>query len=202
MYSQSDEELHILKHFDGHPAASFLDCGAYHPKTFSNTRALVERGWSGTYVEPAPTNFASFLTEYRDNPAITLVNTILAAGSTDKLVAFHDSGGDALSSTNFNHVMRWKSHGVKFRQYLTKTTTWLELFDAVGRDFTMLSIDAEGSSVALLRALIDLDLRVTLPQLTLITVEHDGQHEQISADLRPCGFGMIALNGENAIFTR
>lgn len=202
MYSQSDEELHILKYFDGHAPASFLDCGAYNPKIFSNTRALVERGWSGVYVEPAPVNFASFLTEYRDNPAITLVNTVLAAGTTSNLVTFHDSGGDALSSTNVSHVNRWKSHGVKFRQYWTKTTTWLELFDAVGREFTMLSIDAEGTSVPLLGALIDMDIRATLPSLKLIVVEHDGQHDPLLADLRPHGFNISAINGENAIFVR
>ena len=42
--------------------AQFLEIGAYHPEEFSNTRALVELGWGGVYVEPSPKCFKTFET--------------------------------------------------------------------------------------------------------------------------------------------
>ncbi len=198
-YSQNDEEKQIIAYVDacvGPEPRRFLDVGAFHPKTFSNTRALVERGWGGTYVEPAPINFASFLAEYRDEPRFTLIHAALAADS--KLVELHDSFGDALSSTEPAHVARWTAAGVKFRPFLTKTVTWDEILDATGCDYTVLSLDVEGMSYELLRLL-------PLPRLAglrLIVVEHDAKIEEAVAHVEPHGFKPLTLNGENLILIR
>lgn len=196
MYSQNEEEKFIVDYFSTAAPGRFLEVGAYHPKIFSNTRALVELGWSGTCVEPAPVNFAAFLTEYRDNSNITLVNSVV--GDSSRLVEFYDSGGDALSSVVPAHVSRWSAAGVKFRKYLTKMITWDELLEATGDDYLMLSLDAEG---------VSFDLFMMLPfarfsQLKLVVIEHDYHSDEIMNVLRPLGFEQLMLNGENLIAAR
>jgi len=63
-YSQNDEQDVILKHFDGR-TGNFLDIGAYDGVTFSNTRALLELGWTGTLVEPNPFNSVKLIESVR-----------------------------------------------------------------------------------------------------------------------------------------
>ena len=61
MYSQRDEEKYILEAFDGKTDGRFLDIGAWHPTVFSNTRALIEMGWSGVMIEPSPGPFLNIV---------------------------------------------------------------------------------------------------------------------------------------------
>ncbi len=77
-YSQYDEERAILDVFRVGGKADlicgrFLDIGAYHPKVFSNTRALYEAGWSGVMFEPGPRQMLDLIAEYGNEPRITLV---------------------------------------------------------------------------------------------------------------------------------
>lgn len=204
MYSQHDEESFILQHFGEHSQGRFLDVGAYDPRTFSNTRALVERGWGGTYVEPAPRNFAGFLDTYplpqwKD---ITLVNAAVTPHADAGMVLFHDSCGDALSSADLSHVARWETAGVRFRPFWLKTITWDELLDTTGRDYRLLSLDAEGASLALLLALVRDDHLAKLHRLEFIVVEHDGQPDIAESFLRPHGFSRVVINGENILLSR
>ncbi len=60
MYSQNDEERVILE-LVGDGKGRFLDIGAFDGVMFSNTRALVERGWCGICVEPNPFTFLKLL---------------------------------------------------------------------------------------------------------------------------------------------
>jgi FkbM family methyltransferase len=199
MYSQNSEEKWILDQIktltEGEYIKSFLDCGAYAPKVFSNTRCLVECGWSGTYIEPAPSNFDQFLKEYRDNPAITLVNAAVAAES--KLVEFYDSGGDALSTMSTSHVELW-SPVVKFRKYLTKTITWDELLAAVSDKFSVLSLDVEGLN----KELFDLLPLNRLTYLKIIVVEHQGYQSEMTRRAKDYGFTAFDFNGENLMLCR
>ncbi len=56
MYSQNNEEQIIIeyfKDFKGH----LLDIGANDGLTLSNSRKLIELGWTGDLVEPSPNAF-------------------------------------------------------------------------------------------------------------------------------------------------
>src|SRR5688572_28520435 len=101
-YSQNEEEKFILEYFNAalpncvlSKIGKFVDIGAFHPTKFSNTRRLFELGWSGIFVEPAPTLFKAFEEEYGNNPNITLLN--IAIGDTTDHVKFYESEGDAVS---------------------------------------------------------------------------------------------------------
>lgn len=60
MYSQQDEEKYILEALEG-ITGTFLDIGAWHPTDKSNTRRLIELGWSGVLIEPSPGPFINLM---------------------------------------------------------------------------------------------------------------------------------------------
>jgi len=60
----------------GHPP-SFIDVGAYDGVTYSNTRALVDLGWSGLMIEPGLTAFQQLLRNYADIERVTLIHAAL-----------------------------------------------------------------------------------------------------------------------------
>ena len=104
-YSQNDEQAVITAYF-GSTIGKFLDIGAYDGVKLSNTRALLEQGWTGTLVEPSPIVFTQLMAntvDYADK-----VNLVNAAVTTEELepLAFYDSMGDAISTTDPQHLVK------------------------------------------------------------------------------------------------
>ena len=92
-YSQFQEQPAILEAFgyragdDGVVATDevltntrFLDIGAWHPTDKSNSRALIELGWSGVLFEPTPGNM------------INLLRCCTACGEIPKVTVIHKNG--------------------------------------------------------------------------------------------------------------
>src|SRR5262249_30227089 len=88
MYSQNDEESIITGYFGGR-AGNLLDIGAYDGVSFSNSRRLIELGWSGALVEPLPHAAGLCRALYRDNPTISVQE--YAIGPDNRRVRFHAS---------------------------------------------------------------------------------------------------------------
>lgn len=198
-YSQNNEEAVILKLLDTHGYATgrFLDVGAYDGRTFSNTLALAERGWSGVCVEPSPTAFAGLMKVHGGNPKITLVN---AAISTDGgWVEFYDSGGDAVSSSDPAHVQKWIANaGVKFTRFALKSVSVMELFTKFGTNYEFINLDVEGLNWTLFQALPWQLLGAT----QVLCVEHDFHAREMEAIAATHGFTKADQNAENLILTR
>lgn len=53
-YSQEGESLILDRFFDFRSEGYYVDVGAHHPKRFSNTYALYQRGWRGINIDPTP----------------------------------------------------------------------------------------------------------------------------------------------------
>ena len=53
-YSQNGEQKIILEYFQDKYKGKVLDIGANDGITLSNSRALIEKGWDGVLIEPAP----------------------------------------------------------------------------------------------------------------------------------------------------
>jgi len=109
-YSQNQEE-DVIQSWFGDFVGTFLDIGANDGKTLSNTYALVERGWAGTYVEASPKAFERLSALIGVNPKFDLINCL--AGSNDGDNILKESGellgtGDIalVSSTKF-HLHQW-----------------------------------------------------------------------------------------------
>ena len=183
MYSQNNEEQIITDYF-GKRKGTFLDIGANDGKTFSNTAALVDKGWRGIMVEPSPATFIKCRDTYKNNKKVTVLN--LAVSDKEAQVDFYEVLDTLISS--MNEVLA-KSWGVPYQKITVKCVPYQ--FGS----FDFISIDAEGMDLIILK-------QINLTKVKLICIEC-GPHE---TEMRQyCeGFGMkqIHRNFENLIMGR
>lgn len=192
MFSQNDEEKHILEYFGDKIDGRFLDIGAYNGKIFSNSHALALKGWSGVLVEPSPIPFKDLIELYRDRVDLELVNCAINGGG---LVKFYDCRGDAVSSINSDHVEVWGANNKNFRQVWIKALTLDELLFQFGDDYDFITIDVEGGNIDLLE---QIPARV-YEEIRLFCIEHDSQQQKIQDHLAKYGFKKIHQTAENII---
>lgn len=191
-YSQNDEQNYILEFFQNHPPAKFIDIGGFDPKALSNTRCLVEKGWSGVYVEPSPKCMANFVTEYGDNPNIQLVEKAIAMDTGT--MEFWESNGDAVSTFDLAHRDRW-SGNVQFNSIQVQTVTMGDFLEEYGEGTKFLSLDVESMNYMLF---------LQIPpsfwhECQMCVIEHDRRDQEMVKILQGFGFSKLAHNAENIV---
>jgi hypothetical protein len=192
-YSQYGEDkiLQTLVKENGY----FLEIGSYHPTIFSNTRFLVERGWSGCYVDGSPSAIQRFIDEYRTHSGIKIVQSLV--GVANGLVTFYDSIGDGISSIDKNHMLKWSMSGSPFREIISPMISFDTLAQVLPNRIDFINIDVEGQS-ADLATLIDynkLDTKV-------ICIEHDNQEQRLREHFSSIGYYPHYNNHTNIIFVK
>jgi len=186
IYSQYSEQSYILEAFEvdggnagiNYTRGRFLDIGAHHPTDKSNTRALIELGWSGLLIEPSPGPFINLMracvicghvpTElygerkrqccvvcgcelYGHTTRLTLIQACVATVPGLVLLQLSD---DALSSSG--NVQKWKDAGAIFYgQALVPAITPEQISNQFG-GFDMINIDTEGTSAELFLHIVEL----------------------------------------------
>lgn len=198
-YSQNGEDKIILEYFQGH-TGTLIDIGANDGVTLSNSRALIELGWSGIMVEPAESAFTKLDNLYKDSKTVNCINC--AINSQPGRAVFHESGqhlgtGDTalLSTLEAGEVTRW-GNSAKFTETEVEVITIQQLFDLCPGPYDFISIDAEGVDYAILS-------QIDLTNVSCVCVEHNGV--EIEKYIQYCeGFGMRELhrNGENLIMVK
>ena len=213
MFSQNDEERVILELLGPvRPGDRFLDVGAADGETFSNTRALVERGWGGVYVEPAPSLAAKLLDNIDlwrpDGSAggnLEVVTVAIVPDRAGSVVRLHEARGDLVSTLIDAHRAKWseyvrKSGGGGFRSVLVGCVEWRDLDVSFDWDFRMLSVDAEGLSTSL----IGVFPFAWTPLLEVVCFEGDvgPEAERTAVHLSEHGFTLAHRTAENLIYHR
>ncbi len=198
MFSQRDEEKHILEFFKGKTDGRFLDVGAYDGKCFSNTHQLALNGWAGVCIEPSPSVLPALHALYKDNPKIQIFPFAISEVSGKR--KFFDSGGDAISSFDEDHVKLWKEKGAKnFKEIEVVSYTPKQLFDSiVDYNFDFINIDVEGLSLYLIK-------NITwsfLPKVKMICVEFEGSPRSVTDRLAQFDFKLLHQTAENMIMVR
>jgi FkbM family methyltransferase len=197
MYSQNNEEEIILEYFSNHQPGKFIDIGGWHPTQFSNTRCLVEKGWSGVYVEPSPICMESFRREYSASNQIELVQKAI----TDKTgkSRFFESSGDAVGTLSESHRDRWSEY-VKYNEIEIETVSMHEFLSEYFDDsVNFISIDVEGTNIQLFRQIPE----SVLSKISLICIEHEGNGLEIQETCKRFGLSDILLfNAENIILSK
>ena len=197
-YSQGDEQDWIAACV---PAGlhALLDIGAYSPTHLSNSRALIEQGWTAVLVEPSPEPCLALLREYGKRDDIGVLSAAISS---------HDSGGivgmaitsDALSTTEATHMEKWKDTGGYYGTLFVPTISLDVLFSRFYDFFRdgklqFVNIDTEGTSVDLFKDLLHLGARPAC-----ICVEHDEKIPELCAAGTECGYHLHAANENNAVF--
>ncbi len=194
-YSQNDEERFILEWTpkDGR----LLDIGAWWPTNLSNSRALIESGWSAVLVEPSPGPMRVLLGEYGNNSKVQLLQAAVTAHG--KRITMQVT--DYPVSTNDHKVYSlWQQDPAT--QYLglliVPSVTIAYIFEEFGR-FDFIDIDAEGQSVEIATQLLE-SADNLLPQC--FCVEHDGFAPQLEAAARKRGYVNFHQTAENLVASR
>lgn len=191
MYSQNDEDSTIAAYFAGR-SGNLLDVGAYDGVSFSNSRRLIELGWSGALVEPLPHGASRCRELYRDNPRISVQE--YAIGPENRRVTFHAS--EMMSTIEAAYeIHRRKWHTLAFQPIEVEQITLDALWALVGRSFDFISIDVENYNIDLVRQLPADVWR----NVRCICVEHDDHVDEIQAIAAQHGLRTVGHNGENLI---
>lgn len=141
-YSQFGEDV-VLRDLLGKQKDGFyVDVGCYHPKKYSNTYALHKRGWSGINVDMEPHKIELFrLARPHDE------NVVAAVSDKEQVLYIQTSKSHDLGA-------RLADSGEDAHKVTTRTLT--DIIAATrfkGRPIDLLSVDAEGHDLAVLRSL-------------------------------------------------
>lgn len=193
MYSQYQEEQFILQAFENRAPRLLYDIGAWDPIVFSNSRALIERGWSAILIEPSPTPMLNLLKEYGEMPRVKLIQ---AAVSVERgTVELHVSD-DAVTTSDAAEYEKWRN-AAKFHGSMIVPAITLEDIGTRfgGADF--INLDAEGLSVALFLEVMRLGW-----QPRCICVEHEQRTTEVLSAATTAGYSAVYANGTNLVLVR
>lgn len=196
MFSQHNEQQIITEYFTNWQTGVFLDIGAFHPETFSNTRQLYLDGWKGTLVEPSPSCLKNLRDAYERDPAIQILPFAIAEHSA--VMTLHDSGGDAISSLVVEHAQAWeRQHGCKFTPVEVQALSVADMLKKLKyRHYHFISIDCEGMDLHIFQ-----NLNFTELETRMVCVEWNGNHAgEFDSHARMHGMSMIYKNAENRIY--
>lgn len=193
-YSQNDEEKILLRHLKDLNVGTIIDIGAGDGKTFSNSLALIERGWKAMCIEPSPYAFQKLLDLHGGNKNVTLLNA--AIGTENRVAKFYESNDTLYSTTRENQAKAWTDRGMKYREYYVAQVTMSTVVEQIGASADVISIDCEGASFDILGNC------PTAWDLRAIVIEHDNRAVEISGWGRQRGYNVVSLNAENLILLR
>lgn len=206
MYSQNQEEKYILEFF-GNQTGTLLDIGANDGITFSNSYALLQKGWSGLLVEPSPEAFRKLYNLHGSKNPIVHICTC-AIGSKDDTAVLHESGPHfpsktdvaLLSSLKKAETEKWKQSGVKFNEAVVNVNTYATLLKKFNNPvFDFISIDAEGMDLEILA-------QIDLTPTKLLCIEWNSHEATKHIIMEYCNrFGMnkiIYQSPENLLLAR
>ena len=200
-WSQSNEQAMILEWADRRPGKGrFLDVGAADGLSASNTRALALRGWSGVAVEPSAVLFDKLAYLYADRPDVECVQAVVTRSwlTDGGLVRFHYSR-DLVSTTEDENAETW-SELVRFTPVYVALATVGTLMRTFSGQFDFISVDTEGTSLEIARALLDHD---ALAPGGLLCVECENGGERWTAQ-QWCreGYARVGVTPNNLLLER
>lgn len=102
-YSHFGEDAFIDAYFRHKKHGFYVDVGAHHPKRYSNTALLYERGWRGINVEPDGHLISAFRRQ-RPND----INIQAGAGAREATIDFHRFSDPAVNTFSTENAERLK----------------------------------------------------------------------------------------------
>jgi FkbM family methyltransferase len=208
-YSQNKEDLEIVKYF-GDFQGKLLDIGANDGKTLSNSRLLIENGWSAFLIEPAAIPFRNLKELYKPLSNVFCFN--IAIGNENKDVDFWESGkhltdkdSGLLSTVSESETKRWKKEVFEKKTVSMFTfQTFRQMASLICKGcfkFDFINIDAEGLDLDILKQ-IDLES----VEAKCVCIEHNSNQKIKSEILNYCSkFGLSKVlldNAENIILVK
>lgn len=152
-YAQHGDDFMILNLFEliGIKGETYLDIGAHHPKTISNTALLYEKGWRGVNVEANPNLIHAFKVE-RPRDITVNVGVAAQAGTLPFFMHHAEAGRNTFDPKERDQLIA-EGHPV----LETKMIAVVTINDLVGTYFggiwpDLVSIDAEGFDIEIIES--------------------------------------------------
>jgi FkbM family methyltransferase len=170
-YSQYNEEKFLLDFFGINYKGIVVEIGAADGINNSNSRFLIELGWTGLLVEPNKKNFKKLSELYYGNNNIILENLGCSNITTEKVDFFIDKNDDfeQLSTFSLNQknkcINLYNCNFINDKIDLLKTSELFEKYSIKHIDF--LSIDTEDFDT---NVILGIDFNVVT--IKLVCIEH------------------------------
>ncbi len=204
MYYGQNLEDQIVAAYFGQYVGTLIEVGANDGRTYSNSLALIEKGWKAVLVEPSEKAFGRLCQEHITNENVLLINSAIGNHVGDGVL--YDSGDfllkgttSLLSTMKKEEIKRWGD--VQFEETQIEVITFQKLLEGVPyKKYQFISIDCEGYDIEVLRQM-DLDAL----DCQCICIEHNSFPRilsQIKEYCLPLGFKQIGYNQENIILAR
>lgn len=198
-YGQFGEDISIERHFATDYRGFFVDVGCFHPIKYNNTYRLYRRGWRGVNIDLDPVKVEGF-------DMVRPHDVNIARGVSDRPgeAAVWSSGFYSLTSTLDEEFARsWPGD---FRTHTIRTETLSSILDGTkfrDRPIDLLTVDAEGHDLAVLRSLDFQRYRpgliaVELHQATLAAVQGDPLFKFLLGK----GYDIVNWTGLTILFKR
>lgn len=197
------EEEVILDYFKDH-IGTFLDLGANDGETFSNTRALALKGWSGVLIDASPKAYAKCKALYEGRTGISVYNWAVSNKFKNNGKAILQESGALLNASDTGLVSTFHQHEqdrfkrtVQYTPVEVRTFKWKTALNRLQiKTYDFITIDIESDE---LNVLPDMDLSLC----KMICLEWNGKPELKEAYEKYLeGFNLIYTSGENLLYAR
>lgn len=201
-YAQHGEDIVFLNIFKllGIEHGTYLDIGAHHPTTISNTRLLYEKGWRGVNVDANPYIMHEFS---RERPLDKNLNFAVTPNGESEVSLFLYSRTSGRNTIDPDEVRRMEHWASPRESILVPAIT----ADAIvmghlsGRWPDLLSVDIEGMDYAVLESCSFYGNN--RPKVICVEVRKSSQEwARFQSLLLDRDFSVYARFGENIIFVR
>ena len=153
-YAQEGEDRILLRYFGNRPEGFYIDVGAHHPRTYSNTYLFYKKNWRGINIDAMPGSMAPFRKERKRD-----INIEAAVSDQEMTLDFYIFNEPALNTLDKelaesrhdpakNHLLQGKKE--------VRTTTLTKILDEhlpAGQKIDFMSVDIEGHDLQALRSL-------------------------------------------------
>jgi FkbM family methyltransferase len=152
-WSQEGEDKILSRIFERKKNGFYVDIGAHHPKRFSNTFLLYNRGWQGINIDAMPGSMRAFQkTRPRD------INLELGIGEEQSTLDYYVFNEPALNS--FSRELSEKEHAADSSFFINKVikvkvmplSDILKQYLPDGQNIDFMSIDVEGLDLQVLKS--------------------------------------------------
>jgi len=147
-YSQYKEELFLLEYFSNKNNGFLVDIGAADGQTNSNTKKLIDIGWSGLLVEPNKKNFDKISELYKGNDKIKKENLGCSDKTINNVKFFIDKNDEMEQCSTFSEEFSINVKNYYNCEYVETVSNLIKTSDLFKKHkidyIDFLSIDAEG----------------------------------------------------------
>jgi FkbM family methyltransferase len=198
-YAQYNEENFLYNFFSNKQDGFLVDIGAADGIRYSNSRSLIESGWSGMLVEPNINSFKKLEQLYGSDKKIILENVGCSDESIETADFFVDKNDEFEQLSTFSDAQVNKCKEIyncefeKNEVRVIKTSDLLKKYSISKIDF--LSVDTEAFDTKVINGI---DLNEC--EISLICIEHNS--DEITKKLSDFGYKICHQTIGNIFFSK